>query len=157
MPLVNNGFGRKELKDINPASPTFGQTMFGPRVAMPDGCAPPNAVFIKSDPITEIVFKDDCESGTGGSVTYSLPEGHYVSQISKADANSKARAYFESTKQSFANLHADCGVEDTEATCPDVGVRPRCPTVNGNMPRAILCTSPYYPYCQYWSCEIDCQ
>lgn len=149
MPLRNTGFYKKEVEDINPNSPTFGQKKFID-VADPDlGLCPAEggAQSFRSDAIAEIVFRNNCPDGqTGGSVMYSLPEGHYISPISKQDANINARAYFNSTKQAYANNTATCG--GVSEDCGDIGAAPIC----ADSGQAYRCQNTTFPYCEYWSC-----
>lgn len=158
MALINTGFQRIQEKDVNPNSPTFGQTRWiESSVQDLEACPPPFVVTYPSREISEIVFRDNCESDQGGgSVVYILPAGHYVSTISQAEADSNAREYFDSTKQQYANDHATCGGVDD---CGDPGPPPvgdGCIDSAGNFRTATLCTSSQYPYCQYWSCEGNC-
>lgn len=52
--------------------------------------------------------KNDCTSGVGTVVTYTVPAGTYMSIISQADADSLADADVAANKQVFANLNGHC-------------------------------------------------
>lgn len=52
--------------------------------------------------------KNNCSSGTGSSVTYTVPAGKYFSEISQADANQQAINEVNANGQSYANLHGTC-------------------------------------------------
>lgn len=65
------------------------------------------AVYV-NDMLRESIRKNNCTSGTGSFVEYTVPQGKYSSTISKADANSKAMAEMNSLGQQYANQNGAC-------------------------------------------------
>lgn len=67
------------------------------------------AQAFSSAAITEDVPATNCPGGTTAQpVSYTLAAGFYVSPVSQPDADAQARAYFDSTKQAYANANAVC-------------------------------------------------
>ena len=70
-----------------------------------------------SSAISELIQKNDCAVGyTGSYVTYSIPSGAFTSEVSTADANTQAQAYFDANKQAYANLNGYCIADDPDNT-----------------------------------------
>ncbi|MCX3264816.1 DUF5977 domain-containing protein [Pedobacter agri] len=65
-------------------------------------------VVYQSDAMSAVAQKNNCTSGTGSMVTYSIPAGKHTSTISQADANAKAQADLDNNKQSNANQKGTC-------------------------------------------------
>lgn len=61
-----------------------------------------------NDYMSSQIQKNDCSSGTGTYVTYSVMANTFSSVISKADANSKASQHILSAGQNYANLNGQC-------------------------------------------------
>lgn len=61
-----------------------------------------------NDQLTESIQKNDCTTGEGSLVGYTVPEGKYNSTISKGDANSKAMAEINQFGQQYANTYGRC-------------------------------------------------
>ncbi|WP_126249186.1 DUF5977 domain-containing protein [Chitinophaga rhizosphaerae] len=54
-------------------------------------------------------FRNNCSGGFQGSqVTYLVPAGKYISNISQADADAKAQADIQANGQNFANTNGTC-------------------------------------------------
>lgn len=73
--------------------------------------------------------KNDCTSGTGSTVVYTVPAGTYSSSISLADANAQAQNDINSNGQSYANTNGYCfwgntmlQVSFSKSNCIDGGV-----------------------------------
>lgn len=106
MPQVNTGEIERQQTDVNPDSPTFGQTRWVSGGVDLTHC--PRTQIFQSAQVSETVFRADCGAGTSTGVTYMLAAG-YVSDItSQADVDTRARAHFDATKQAFAVAHAQC-------------------------------------------------
>lgn len=119
----NTGAANVEEKDVNPNSPSYNQTRTV-AVANDSRCPVPVTQTYRSAEISEIVFRDNCGEGYyGGAVTYTLPEGHVVSLASQTEADADAMAFFNSTKQQYANEHGACEEDTTGAVsgCPNMG------------------------------------
>lgn len=52
--------------------------------------------------------KNNCSSGTGSSVTYSVPANKYYSETSQADANQQATNDVNANGQAYANTNGTC-------------------------------------------------
>jgi hypothetical protein len=72
--------------------------------------------------------KNDCPSGTGSAVVYTVPAGTYSSTISLADANAKAQNDVNLNGQSYANTNGYCywgnnllQVSFTKSNCTEAG------------------------------------
>ncbi len=61
-----------------------------------------------NDQITEDIRKNDCTTGEGTLVGYTVAQGKYSSSISKGDANSKAMAEINQFGQQYANTNGRC-------------------------------------------------
>ncbi|MNN02162.1 hypothetical protein D3C81_1148100 [compost metagenome] len=61
-----------------------------------------------NDQLTESIRKNDCTTGEGSLVGYTVPQGKYSSTISKGDANSKAMAEINQYGQQYANTNGRC-------------------------------------------------
>lgn len=67
------------------------------------------ATSFTSVAITEMVTANNCPPNTTSQpVSYTLGAGFYVSPASQIDADTQARAYFDATKQAFANNNSIC-------------------------------------------------
>ncbi len=53
-------------------------------------------------------FKNNCSSGSGSQVTYTVPAGKYVSEISQEDADGQALAEINANGQNYANQQGIC-------------------------------------------------
>lgn len=105
--MANTGRVEKEQRDVNPNSPTFGQTRWVDAGFDTTACPLPQA--FRSTAIQENVAKNDCPDGQfGSSVLVSLAAGAFTSTVSQVDANAQARAAFDNTKQIFANQNGTC-------------------------------------------------
>lgn len=138
----NTGSSIAEERDINPNSPSYNQTRTV-AIANDQRCPIKKVETFDSDSISEIIFRNDCQVGFYGTgVNYKLDAGHYISTISKADANLNARAYFDSTKQAHANSHGLCLPEDSaeedQNPCPEMG-------------NAIICNAGYESMIEYYT------
>ncbi|MEG0851874.1 MAG: DUF5977 domain-containing protein, partial [Flavobacterium sp.] len=81
---------------------------------------------------SKLITRNNCAAGaTPGSVWYTVPASKYFSQISKEDANAKAREEFDNLGQAFANSddNAKCTFRSiarsgsfTRNNCPAGGV-----------------------------------
>ena len=112
---TNTGEQEKEQRDTNPNSPTVGQTRFVPAGTNLHACPLPSPTY-RSAAISEVVYRNDCGAGTSSGVPYTVPAGQVVSTISQADADAQARAYFDNSKQTYAQGHATCNAAATR-TC----------------------------------------
>ncbi|MGJ1409056.1 DUF5977 domain-containing protein [Sphingobacterium thalpophilum] len=61
-----------------------------------------------NDQLTEEIRKNDCVTGDGTLVTYTVPAGKYNSTISKGDANNKAMTEVNQYGQQYANANGRC-------------------------------------------------
>lgn len=110
----NTGFREQPQVDQNINSPTYSQTRQRP--VLDSRCPVP--VQYTSVAISEVVQRNDCDPGyTGDSVTYTLPAGHIVDITSQVDVDTRAQAYFDSTKQAFANANTTCTLDGGNYTC----------------------------------------
>lgn len=69
-----------------------------------------------NDPQSGVYVRNNCTTGTGSSVTYTVNAGTYTSIISKADANSKAYADVIANGQTFANQNGTCSTNNSFIT-----------------------------------------
>lgn len=112
--MANTGSIRIEQRDVNPNSPTYNQVRYIDGGVDYARC--PLPVTYQSAAISSTVYKNDCQPGyEAQGVTYTLPAGHSTSQISQADANAKAQAYYDANKQAYANANDVCRVPVTLA------------------------------------------
>jgi hypothetical protein len=75
-------------------------------------------------------FFKQCPSGsTGSNVTYTVPQGIYISTISQLDADAKAWADINANGQAYANAVGTCTSTATCNTSNCTGVDKKC--VNG--------------------------
>lgn len=58
--------------------------------------------------------RNNCGSGTGSPVVYTVPASTYTSAISQADADAQAQADVDANKQSYANSHGICTYASVE-------------------------------------------
>lgn len=65
-------------------------------------------IVYQSDAMSAVAQKNNCVSGTGSMVTYSISAGKHTSTTSQADANAKAQADLDNNKQAFANQNGTC-------------------------------------------------
>lgn len=105
MPQINTGQQEKRQKDVNPASPTFGQFRWVPAGMNLDACPVPQQ--IGSVAISETVYRNDCTSGVSTAVVYAIPAGMFKG-TSQSEADAKAREYFNANKQAYAQANATC-------------------------------------------------
>jgi hypothetical protein len=101
------GYLIQEQIDDNSASPTYGQTR-QLRTKNLDAC--PIPVPFSSVEIKEIVYANNCGDNGNDSngVEYRLPAGFIVDETSQKDVDDRAREYFDSNKQEYANDHSNC-------------------------------------------------
>jgi Family of unknown function (DUF5977) len=111
--MANTGRIRYEEKDMNPQSPTFGQTRYSAWETNTDAC--PIAQIYYSDAVSGYTTKNNCSPGqTGSSVYYTVPARYASSPISKDEAQALAQSYYENTRQGYANANGTCsGLPDT--------------------------------------------
>jgi Family of unknown function (DUF5977) len=65
-------------------------------------------IFINAE-ISKTFLKNDCQTGLVGTpVTYTIPQGSYISNISQNDADSKAQNNLNSNGQNYANTYGIC-------------------------------------------------
>ncbi|MCC3159673.1 DUF5977 domain-containing protein [Hymenobacter sp. 15J16-1T3B] len=116
--MANTGRVEKQQRDMNPNSPTYG-TVRWVDAGYTDLTACPLPTVFRSARISESVTRNDCPSGQFGSaVTYTLPDGYKTSAISQADADQQAQAYFDATKQAYANANGVCDTQQADQWAP---------------------------------------
>lgn len=103
--MANTGRIRYRETDTNPGSPTFGQERWGPWLVDETACPPPQ--LYDSQAVAGFTTKNNCPSGTPGSVYYTVPAG-YARASTQAEADAQAQAYYENTRQANANLYGTC-------------------------------------------------
>lgn len=65
-------------------------------------------IFVNAE-ISKTFLKNDCPTGQVGTpVTYTIPQGSYISNISQNDADSKAQNNLNSNGQNYANTYGIC-------------------------------------------------
>ena len=84
-----------------------------------------NLSAYSSNGFTKTFTKNNCTSGAGSSVTYSVPAGKYVSVISQADADNKALADIEENGQKYANAVGQCNLDQQQAAASQQSSRNR--------------------------------
>ncbi|WP_343540133.1 DUF5977 domain-containing protein [Sphingobacterium thalpophilum] len=67
-----------------------------------------NSSVYYNDELTEEIRKNDCTTGEGTLVGYTVAQGKYSSTISKGEANSKAIAEVNQYGQQYANTYGRC-------------------------------------------------
>ena len=90
--------------DENPHSPTYNQTQYmdmGPTNSCPAG-------NYYNTVQTGTFYKNNCTTGTGLPVTYSIPAGAYSSTTSLAAANQLAANALSANGQAYANANGTC-------------------------------------------------
>lgn len=69
------------------------------------------SITYNSSAISAMVSPNNCPANTTPvAISYTLAAGFYSSTISQADADTQAQAYFDSTKQAYANSNGGCQV-----------------------------------------------
>lgn len=117
MPTVNTGQQEKQQRDTNPSSPSFGQLRWLSSGQNLTACPLPSSSY-RSAAISQVVYRDDCGSGSSSGVTYAVPAGHIVSTVTQHDADVLALDYFNATSQAFARANATCSVAPIQSrTC----------------------------------------
>lgn len=98
--------------DTNPQSPSYNTTR---ERTLPDigRCS-----FLSLE-VSGVTLKNDCPpdlSGPfpipviGSPVAYTVPAGQFTSTVSQADADAQANAYYNATKQTYANANGTCSL-----------------------------------------------
>lgn len=76
-----------------------------------------NCSLFYNQPLSQQVTRI-CDPGyIGGSVTYNIPGNIFSSSVSIADANAKAQAYLDATKQAYAAARTTCTLQCTTGNC----------------------------------------
>ena len=104
---TNTGEQEKEQRDTNPSSPTYNQVRWVTAGTNTADCPVSNQLY-SSYAITQTVYRNDCGTGTSTGIPYTVPAGHIVSATSQADADTQALAYFNNSKQGYAQQNATC-------------------------------------------------
>lgn len=60
-----------------------------------------------------VIAKNNCSTGVGSTVTYTVAAGTYTSTISQADADMQAQNNVDANVQSYANTNGSCGFYNT--------------------------------------------
>lgn len=90
--------------NVNPNSPSYNTTAWmdiGPSTSCPSN-------YYYNTPQSGAFTKNNCSSGSGTSVTYTVPAGTYSSTVSLADANQQAINDVNANGQNYANANGSC-------------------------------------------------
>ncbi|MEO6549859.1 MAG: DUF5977 domain-containing protein [Ferruginibacter sp.] len=90
--------------NINPNSSTYNQTRWFD--AGPQNDCPANTYYNAAQ--SQVFYKNNCSSGGGSAVTYTVPAGKYGSTVSQAAANQLATNEITANGQNNANTNGNC-------------------------------------------------
>jgi hypothetical protein len=99
--------------DINPNSPTYGQTRWSDVGAQ--GECPPNLYY--NSGVFQYVYKNDCLNGMPLPLLYTVPPGKYSSPVSQAAADQLAMNEVTTLGQAYANANGSCSSGMVDITC----------------------------------------
>lgn len=115
--MANTGRIRYEEQDVNPNSPTFGQTRFSEWQNNEAACPLPKTYFSVAK--SGYTTKNDCASGSVGTqVFYTVPAGYATSTASQEEADAVANTRYENTRQRYANDNGTCQLGGSDAPAP---------------------------------------
>lgn len=105
----NTGYVLTETEDLNPNSPTAGQTGAATRTL--DTVACPLPVTYYSAYYADSATRSNCQPGfLGTTVLFEAQKDMFTSRLSQADADLKAYDYVQAGKQAYANQQGVCAV-----------------------------------------------